>query len=153
MKTSSGAKHSSPREELVFFLDRSLGRETIATKLRDAGLHVKIHDDFFAKNARDDYWIPIVGKKNWLILTKDQKLRYRATEKYAVFHGGAKVFTLSSGNLTAEQMAEIFIKAVPRIEKIAAKEMPPFIAKIYSSGIVHVWVPRKQLMEEFKKYS
>ena len=73
-KKPSAAK---PPDETVFFIDRSLGIEPIRTELVKAGLVVEIHDDHFARDAEDRVWLRTAGERRWVVLTKDQRLRYR----------------------------------------------------------------------------
>jgi hypothetical protein len=42
----------------------------------------------------------------------------------------ARVFTLSAGNAQGHEMAQIFLKAMPRVERFAQLTAPPFIARI-----------------------
>ncbi|MEP6889228.1 MAG: hypothetical protein ABI955_00860 [Nitrospirota bacterium] len=57
-------------------------------------------------------------------------------------HGGAveeigvAAFILTSGDLQGEEMAQIFVKALPRIERFLQKHAKPFIAKIAKDGSV-----------------
>jgi hypothetical protein len=48
---------SKPRELLLFFVDRSLGKKRIAEAMRAAGAQVHVHDDFFAPGAPDVEWL------------------------------------------------------------------------------------------------
>ncbi|MBW4455645.1 MAG: hypothetical protein KME55_24700 [Nostoc indistinguendum CM1-VF10] len=48
----------------------------------------------------------------------------------AIASSDAKVFVLSLRNLTGEEMAEIFVQAIERMEKFAQSNQSPFIAKI-----------------------
>jgi hypothetical protein len=41
---------------------------------------VEVHDDHFARDEEDRVWLQSVGEKGWVVLTKDQKLRYRPLE-------------------------------------------------------------------------
>lgn len=50
-----------------------------------------------------------------------------------------RAFVLVSGNLTAQEMAKIFVRALPKMRKLAAKHSPPFIAKILKDGSVVLW--------------
>lgn len=50
MKRRSGASSEPP--ELIFFLDRPLGKHKVAKALRAAGVRVEIHDDHFPPNAK-----------------------------------------------------------------------------------------------------
>jgi hypothetical protein len=51
--------------------------------LRDARLWVEIHDDHFAQNARDPEWLTGAGKNNWIVVTRDERIRYRVAEDSA----------------------------------------------------------------------
>ena len=62
-----------PLEELTFFLDRNLGRHTVADTLRAAGLNVIVHDDRFPQAATDLEWLKEAGKNQWIVLTRDER--------------------------------------------------------------------------------
>lgn len=86
-KRQSGAKSNARQPKLpIFFLDRSLGKNKIATTLRQRGTQVKIHDDYFPSNAKDREWLPEVGKRGWIVLPKDRCIRYRTSERLAVLN-------------------------------------------------------------------
>lgn len=136
-KKQSGANSKSkPPEPLVLFLDRSLGKKKIATALREAGVEVRVHEAQFAPDARDEEWLRAVGRRGWVVLTKDQMIRYRGPELSALMKAGVRAFVLTAGNLKGEEMGQIFVKAVPRIRRLVAKSAGPFIARITKSGIV-----------------
>src|SRR5438034_11603495 len=70
-KKRSGASSTlSPPDPLVFFVDRSLGRRTVATALRNAGALVEIHDDHSPPDALDETWLNVVGQREWVALSK-----------------------------------------------------------------------------------
>jgi hypothetical protein len=94
-KKPSAAK---PPEGTVFFIDRSLGTEPIRTELINSGLVVEIHDDHFARDEDDRVWLQTVGERGWVVLTKDQRLRYRPLEIAALRASSARVFVLTAGN-------------------------------------------------------
>ena len=73
--------HPSRIEPLIFFLDRSLGKHIVANALRQAGAVVKLHDDHFPQDARDEEWLREVGRREWIVLTKDSRIRHRAHER------------------------------------------------------------------------
>ena len=43
---------------------------------------------------------------------------------------------MTSGDLQGEEMAQIFVKALPRIKRFLQKHAKPFIAKIAKDGSV-----------------
>jgi uncharacterized protein with PIN domain len=103
--------------------------------LRAAGLNVLVHDDHFAQNAPDPEWLTAAGDNGWIIITRDERIRYRIAEKQAIRRAKARAFVLAAhGDLRAEFLAEIFLKALPRVREIVAKTRPPFLAKIWRNG-------------------
>jgi len=49
---------------------------------------------------------------------------------------GVAAFILTSGDLQGEEMAQIFVKALPRITRFLKSHTKPFIAKIAKDGSV-----------------
>jgi hypothetical protein len=117
----------------VFFVDRSLGK-AVGAALRAAGAAVELHDDHFAGAAPDDQWIPEVTNRGWVILTKDKTIRRRPDELQALLTSRARVFTLPSGNLRGDAMAERFVRHLPEMERLALSQPPPFVANLYHDG-------------------
>jgi len=71
------AQSHSRVDPLIFFLDRSLGKHIVADALRQAGAEVQLHDDYFSQDARDEEWLQEVGRRGWIVLTKDDRIRCR----------------------------------------------------------------------------
>jgi len=127
-----------PPDGTVFFIDRSLGIEPIRAALIEQSLLVEIHDDNFKRDEEDRVWLKSVGERGWVVLTKDQRLRYRPLEKAALRSSNARVFVLTAGNLRRSEIAAVFVSALPQIFKILRSRPGPFVASISKS--VHVTV-------------
>jgi predicted nuclease of predicted toxin-antitoxin system len=141
LKKRSVANSTSPKppDEPTFFLDRQLGRYKMAGALRNAGLNIEIHDDHFPQNAQDPEWLTAAGKNNWIVVTRDERIRYRVAEKQAIRRAKVRAFVLAAqGDLRAEILAAIFLKALPKIRRMLKQRKPPFIAKISRGGEVAV---------------
>ena len=134
-KKPSAAK---PPDRIVFFIDRSLGVEPIRTELINSGLVVEIHDDHFARDEQDRVWLRTVGERGWVVLTKDQRLRYRPLEIAALRASKARVFVLTAGNLRGMEIATVFLAALPRICKVLHSLPGPFVARVSESGHVAI---------------
>jgi predicted nuclease of predicted toxin-antitoxin system len=107
----------------------------MAGALRKAGLNIEIHDDHFSQNAKDPEWLTAAGKKNWIVVTRDERIRYRLAERQAIQRAKVRALVLAAqGDLRAEMLAEIFLKALPKICRTVQKRKPPFIAKISRGG-------------------
>ena len=136
---------------LVYFTNRDLGKR-FPEILRASGLNVERHADHFPPETPDEVWLEEVGKRGWIALTHDQRIRYKPNERDAVMRhrvallvvvGKAPFFrpcALSRGDST-------------RIEHFLAEREPPFIAKVYrpavtgvlrgaAIGRVELWHPR-----------
>lgn len=136
------ATSPEPPELLTFFVDRSLGR-LAGQLLRDqAGANVVLHDDLFQPDALDVDWLREVGSKGWVVLTKDKRIRYRPLERQAVLAANLRVFVLAvSKGLTGEQIGRTLVKNIHRIERLARKEKPPFIAGVYANEVRRYSLP------------
>jgi len=114
-----------------------LGKK-IAGPLIKAGAIVHLHDDHFDQNVEDEEWLTEVGKRGWLVITKDQRIRRRPLERDALLRANLKVFCFMSGSISFPEMAKIFVKALPSIKRISENTSPPFIAGIYKDASVKV---------------
>jgi len=79
---------------------------------------VHVHDDSFPSATPDDVWLREVGRSGWLVLTKDQRIRYREIEKQAVLRAGVGVFVLTGGNMSGKAMASAFVRGRSRSSAI-----------------------------------
>jgi len=130
---------NEPRE-LVFFTDRDLGRQFPET-LRAAGVRVERHDDLFGPDTLDEEWIGKIGRRGWIAVTRDARIRYSPLALSVLMEFGTQLFVLV-GKLTTAEAAETFLKWRERIAETVAGERGPFIAKIRRDG-VHIWLRRK----------
>src|SRR2546426_8606266 len=141
-KRSAASSGPKPLEPPTLFLDRSLGKKIVAEALRAVGATVKVHDDHFAPDAADEIWLSAVGGKGWIVLTKDERIRFRTIEREALMNAKVRAFVLTAGNMDGATMAQVLVKALPKITKICAKHVPPFIATVSKTGSVTMLSPK-----------
>ncbi|HWY43356.1 MAG TPA: hypothetical protein VNX66_07665 [Candidatus Sulfotelmatobacter sp.] len=127
---------SKPPERPVFFIDRSLGKNVISQALRNAHCEVKVHDELFPQDAPDEEWLREVGRNGWIVLTKDKNIRFRELEKQALISSKARAFVLTARDVTGPEMAEIFVKALPKMLRILERTPGPFLARVTRGGQV-----------------
>ena len=132
-KRSDTGYGKRPPEQLVFFLDRALGKHKVANILLSSqdkyeGIEIVVHCL--------DEWLRHAGENSWIVITKDKKIRYRKPEFEMVRRHKVRMFTLTSGNITAEEMGEILSKSIPAIGKFVSAMQPPFIVTISKTGIL-----------------
>jgi hypothetical protein len=131
LKKRSVAK---PPEQPVFFVDRSLGRIDVPGALRAAGCNCRVHDEHFDQHTEDEVWLSEVAARNWVVLTKDERIRYRPLELKALESAGLRAFIMICGNMRGTETAAILLKAMPRILNLVAKETGPFIYYVYKDS-------------------
>src|SRR5262245_17015262 len=125
LKKRSAANLPSQKrpEELIYFLDRQLRRYKMVAVLRSARGPGEVNDDHFRQDALDPEWLTAVGEKNWIVVTRDELIRYRVAEKQAIRRANVRAFVLAAqGDLGADMLAENFLKALPKIRPIVEKQ-------------------------------
>lgn len=135
----------------VYFTDRDLGKR-FPEILRSGGLTVERHADHFTEQTPDDVWLETVGKKGWIALTHDRRIRYKPNELNAVIQHGVALLVIV-GKAAFPDLARAFVTSLPAVENFLARHKPPFIAKVYrpspaetarrsaAPGSVELWYP------------
>ena len=135
----------------VFFTDRDLGKQFPA-RLREAGLRVERHADHFEPATPDEVWLPEVGQRGWVVLTHDERIRYKPNELAAVMRHGVRLLVVQ-GRAPYPQLAEWFVQTLPRVETFVDTHEAPCIGKVQrptpkelaadpaAPGRVVLWVP------------
>ena len=85
------------------------------------------------KGLADEEWLRDAGKRGWVVLMKDAKIRYRPAELQVVIDHGLRTFCLTNANLRGIEMAARFVANLPRIIRIATEARP-----------VHLWGLRRR---------
>jgi hypothetical protein len=135
----------------VYFTDRDLGKR-FPEILRANGLNVERHADHFAPETPDAVWLEEVGKRGWIAITHDQRIRYKPNERDAVMRHRVALLVVV-GKAPFPDLARAFVATLPRIEDFLAEREPPFIAKVYRAAVtdglrgatigrVELWQPR-----------
>ncbi len=124
-------KHSG---DLIFFIDRSLGRKQVAQALREIGATVEVHDDHFPQTTPDVEWLAEVGQRGWVVLSKDERIRRTRIERAALEAAHVRAFFLTQQDITGQEMAELFSNVLPGMTKRAVSEPAPFVFTISRSG-------------------
>lgn len=133
---------SSPPE---VFCDRSLGRYKVPERLRELLPVVHAHDELFAQDVDDEVWLRTAGERRWIVLTRDDQIRYRPAEQQALLESGAAVFCLHpSKGMTADEWAEALATAMPRIIRIfRARPSGGYIMGVNRKGQVRQLFPAR----------
>jgi predicted nuclease of predicted toxin-antitoxin system len=135
-KQSVASSTAKLLESFPFFLDANLGKHQIAAILRASGEQVIVHDEYFPEGTKDEVWLSEVGSKGWVVLTKDDQIRYHRTEVDAIRRFGARVLILPRGNIKAADLGKIILNSMPHIKRFVQRTPAPFIGRLSPFGKV-----------------
>ena len=121
-------------EPLVFYIDECLGKG-VGVALKSAGEGVRFYGEEIPRGTGDPDLLAMIGRKKWIFLTKDKRIRFHPAERSALLKAGVKAFVLTSGNLTGAEMASIFVRNLRRMKDMAGQVQGPFIAKVSKTGV------------------
>ena len=127
-------------EFITFFLDRSLESKIVLEELRKAGVTIEPHAAHFVPDAPDTVWLQAIGLKGWVMLMKDKNIKHNYIERRMLLSSKVKAFLFVPGNLKAIEMAEIIIKALPKIVRFVKRYEAPFLARIEKDSSVKMWL-------------
>jgi len=127
-----------------FFVDRSLGRLAVPAGLRVGGWDIRTLADVYGadeETVADVAWLELCGRRGWVVLAKDKRIRYRPAEIDAIRRFGVRAFVLTSGNLTSAQQVERFLANGERIARACAED-GPFLYAVHATRIEKMYPPR-----------
>jgi len=111
--------------------------------LRSAGAAVHVMADVYGERIGQDLadaeWLRDAGDKGWVVLMKDDKIRYRPAELEALTTAGVRAFCLTNANLRGVEMAQRFVDQLLKIQRIAREEPGPYIYGVYADGVRPLW--------------
>jgi hypothetical protein len=85
-------------------------------------------------------WLKAAGENGWIVLTKDKNIRFHVREKETLIAYGVRAFVLTAKALNADEMAEVFVRALPQIARTLSRHPGPFVATVTQGGSVNlVW--------------
>jgi hypothetical protein len=118
------------------FLDRSLGRRQVPDLLRAAGLRLRTLAEVYGipadETIADVDWLTRAGRENWVVLMKDERIRYRPAERAALVDHRVRAFCLTSGNLRAE-MVQLYLAVLAKLTTACAAP-GPFLYVVSRAG-------------------
>lgn len=128
-----------------FFIDRSLGRYQLAKALRERGVAAhtmaEVYGEKVGQGLDDETWLADAGRNHWIVLMKDDRIRYRPAELQALIAHGVRAFCLTNANLRGfEQVERVLANLAGMLH--TAKDSGPYIYGIYAAGLRQLWPPR-----------
>ncbi|MPZ19409.1 MAG: hypothetical protein GEV06_16055 [Luteitalea sp.] len=119
-------------------------------ELARAGYDIRPWYEYFA-GQEDVEWLPAIGKRGWVLLTKDKDIRRRPLEIEAIINARLRAFVLTATELRREEQATILLKAMPKIHRIC-RRTGPFIYNITRLGYF-AEIPKRLLRRRTRRLS
>jgi PIN domain-containing protein len=138
-------RSSTPRPpDTIFFTDRDLDGDFFR-HLRASGLRAERHDDHFDPVATpDEIWLAEIGRRGWVAVSHDARIRYNPLAKMAIMEAGVRLLVVI-GHATHREQAENFVESLPQIERFLRRTPGPFIARVYREGRgVELWLDQER---------
>jgi hypothetical protein len=136
----------------VFFTDRDPGT-AFPEILKRSGLAVQRHRDHFPPDCPDEDWLAEVGRREWVALTHDARIRYKPNELAAVIRHRVRLLVIV-GKAPFPVLAASFVATRRPVEAFLERAPAPVIAKVYratptelaenpaAAGRIERWYPK-----------
>lgn len=116
------------------FFDRNLGTR-LPTALRLVGQVLHYHDEVFPQTAVDTEIIARVAHEDWVLVTRDKKIRRRPAEVAAIRTSGAKCVVFAQrATMTTWPLMKRLVCSWEDIESIVDGALGPLIVSVYHDG-------------------
>ena len=118
---------------MTLFIDNNLG-QNLAAGMKAFGEDVSHLRELFPANAKDTEWLPVVGARQYILVTRDEEIRREPSELAALKKNAVGAFFLGGKGLNRCQLIQQLVRNWPRIKELAHKERRPFAFRIPPSG-------------------
>lgn len=92
----------------------------------------------FGTGTHDVDWLPQVGARGWVLITKDKSIRKREIELRALRESGVRAFVLTAGGLKGEERARVFDDALPAMLRLLRRYASGFVARVTAQSSVQI---------------
>ena len=76
-------------------------------------------------------WLAEAGAQRWVVITRDDRIRYNQLEKQAVLAAKLRFFSITSSSLTGDEAASLILSAVRVMTRLCRQyARGGFIAKL-----------------------
>lgn len=110
-------------ELATFYLDEAIYSRVLVEGMRAAGAGVRHASEAFPFGTPDEVWLKQAGKNDWIVLTRDQKIRQRRLGRESLMAFGVAAFAFTGGQATAHETAQTILPLIKRwsISRLASR--------------------------------
>ena len=120
---------------MKFLIDENLSVK-IARSLRDIDQDVFHVTEVLSQGAPDTEVLEFAGDNDYLLITKDNRIRYKPNEKAALRKHKVGIFLLGGKNVSFLETYQQLIRNWDKILECAASTKGPFVRRIRPRGRV-----------------
>lgn len=92
--------------------------------------------DLVDVGAKDQQWLPVVGREGLIVLTRDKRIRRRPLERQALLdHGVRACFQTTGGQLSLFEQLRVWLRWWIEIEKLVDEHPGPWLASVSRAGV------------------
>lgn len=87
------------------------------------------------RGALDPQWLPVVGDRDWLLISRDKRLRTNPVEKMKLIDVGIRAVILTSaGNMNRWEQLRLVVRYWDQIEDLTSQP-GPFVHSLTAGGV------------------
>ena len=105
---------------MKFFVDNNLSKD-LADGMKAFGESVSHLQDHFPENAGDAEWLPFIGSNDYILITRDERIRSKPAELRALRIYKVGAFFLGGKHRTRCQLIQQLVRNWPQIKELAGK--------------------------------
>jgi hypothetical protein len=118
---------------MKFFFDENLGKQ-LSDGFKCFGEDTCHLLDYYDPGTKDEIWLEEIGKKGWILITKDRRIRRRPLEIEALKTNNVGAFFLSGKSMGKWESIKQLVQSWEKIQEIAKNNPRPFAFQINRSG-------------------
>lgn len=118
---------------MKFFVDNNLSRG-LARGMAAFGEDVTHLQDHYPVDAKDTDWLPQVGRDEWILLTRDNKIRFKPAELGAIKQHRVGAFFLGGKDRSRWDLVQQVVRNWVRMNELAGKTARPFAFRVPPQG-------------------
>ncbi len=121
---------------IVFFVDQSLSGKAIPQAIcQFSGYPAEMFVGNFEIDADDVDWLPVIGKRGWILITKDYGILTSPVEREALLNAGVRAFVFRRQTLSDRVTITMLKLFMPRMIRTIDRYRAPFVYVLDETGL------------------
>jgi len=118
---------------MKFFVDNNLSPH-LARGMAAFGEDVTHLVEHYPADTADSEWLPQIGQGEWILLTRDLRVRNKPAELAAYKEHRVGAFFIGGKDRSRCELIQQVVRNWPRIKELAARTSKPFAFRVPPSG-------------------